>query len=100
MSIESRNLVKEILTRMNTGKFDLDNFYETIEKETGGKLTFTNFKNYLDSHYENISKCILNLKLSYKIPTFFLKKSIRHSAFSLFISFIIGMPIGRKILYK
>ncbi len=57
MSIESGNLVKEILIRMNNGKFDLDQFYETIEKETGGKLTFTNFKNFLDKYYENISKC-------------------------------------------
>jgi hypothetical protein len=58
MSNERRNLVKEILIKMNSGKFDLDQFYETIEKDTGAKFTFTSFKNYLDKHYENISKCI------------------------------------------
>lgn len=67
MSIENRNLVKEILIRMNNGKFDLDQFYEAIEKETGGKLTFTSFKNFLDKYYEKISKC---KTLSYNLILF------------------------------
>lgn len=71
MSIENRNQVKEILVRMNNEKLDLDQFYEIIEKDTGGKLTFSSFKNYLDKHYENISKCIL---LNKKFYNFFKKK--------------------------
>ena len=57
MSIENKNSVKEILTKMNSGNFDLDQFFEVIEKETGGKLTFTSFKTFLDKNYDNISKC-------------------------------------------
>jgi hypothetical protein len=52
----SNNSVREILLQMHTGPFDLDNFFESIEKETGGKLTFTNFKNFLDKYYDNIIK--------------------------------------------
>jgi len=69
---ENKNLVREILIRMNSGKFDLDQFYESIERETGGKLTFTNFKNFLDKQYENISKRISKTKnLSYKLYLYF-----------------------------
>ncbi len=56
MSIENINSIKEILIKMNSGTFDLDQFFEAIEKETGGKLTFTNFKSFLDKFYDNISK--------------------------------------------
>lgn len=56
-NIESNNKIKEILTKMNSSETPLDNFYELIEKETGGKLTFTGFKTYLDKTYECVSKC-------------------------------------------
>lgn len=54
--MSSNNSVREILLKMHSGSFDLDQFFEVIEKETGGKLTFTSFKNYLDKHYDNIIK--------------------------------------------
>lgn len=57
MSIENKNLVKNILIKMNSGNFDLDQFFESIEKDTGGKLTFTSLKSFIDKHYDNISKC-------------------------------------------
>ena len=56
MSIESKNLIKEILSKMNSGIVDLDQFFESIDTETGGKLSFSSFKIFLDKHYDNISK--------------------------------------------
>jgi hypothetical protein len=50
------NKLKEILFNMNTSEMPLENFYELMEKETGGKLTFTSFKTYMDKYYDNINK--------------------------------------------
>jgi hypothetical protein len=50
--------MKEILSIMNTSEMPLDSFFEIIEKETGGKLTFTSFKKYVDKYYPQINKCI------------------------------------------
>jgi hypothetical protein len=53
--------LKEILLTLNHCDVSLEEFYETIEKETGGKLTFSSFKNYLDKYYPSINKCKINL---------------------------------------
>lgn len=50
------NKLKEILITMNNSETALDSFYELMEKETGGKLTFSSFKAYLDKSYPNINK--------------------------------------------
>jgi len=65
MNIE-KNSIQEILKKMNSGNFDLDQFFEAIEIETGGKLTFTSFKSFLDKHYDNINKCILYIFYNFK----------------------------------
>jgi hypothetical protein len=54
------NKLKEILTQMNSSDPHLDSFYEVMEKETGGKLTFSSFKTYLDKFYPNINKSKFN----------------------------------------
>ena len=41
---------------MNSSEMPLENFYELMEKETGGKLTFTSFKTYLDKNYDSVNK--------------------------------------------
>jgi hypothetical protein len=48
--------LKEILLSMNHCDMTLEEFYEMIEKETGGRLTFTTFKNYFDKFYPSINK--------------------------------------------
>jgi hypothetical protein len=48
--------IKEILLSMNHCDLTLEEFYETVESETNGKLTFSNFKNYLDKYYPSINK--------------------------------------------
>ncbi len=48
--------LKEILNSMNLCETNLEEFYETMERETGGKITFTAFKNHLDKFYGNINK--------------------------------------------
>jgi hypothetical protein len=48
--------LKEILLSMNHCDISLEEFYETLEKETGGKLTFSSFKNFLDKFYPSINK--------------------------------------------
>ena len=58
MSKETKSSIIEILIKMNSSNFDLDSFFETIEKDTGGKLTFTNFKLYLDKYYNTTTKSI------------------------------------------
>ena len=50
--------LKEILNSMNLSETNLEVFYETMERETGGKVTFTAFKNYLERYYSNINKSI------------------------------------------
>lgn len=50
--------LKEILINMNNTEVPLEEFYEVIERETGGRLTFSIFKNYLDRYYGNINKSI------------------------------------------
>jgi hypothetical protein len=50
------NKQKEILTKMNLSETNFETFYEIIEKETGGTLTFSSFKTYLDKYYESINK--------------------------------------------
>jgi len=49
--------LKEILINMNSTEITLEKFYEVIEKETGGKLTFSSFKALVDQNYPNINKC-------------------------------------------
>ncbi len=51
--------LKEILSNMNSSETSLESFYEMIEKETGGKLTFSNLKSYIDRNYQTINKCKL-----------------------------------------
>ncbi len=53
------NKLKEILTNMNASGTTLEEIYERMEKETGGKLTFSSLKSYLDKFYESINKSIL-----------------------------------------
>ena len=48
--------LKEILIKMNSTETDLELFYEIVEKESGGALTFSNFKVFLDKYYNSISK--------------------------------------------
>jgi hypothetical protein len=50
------NKLNEILSQMNSSETQLETFYEIMEKETGGKLTFSSFKVYLDKYYYNINK--------------------------------------------
>ncbi len=47
---------KEILINMNSSETSLQSFYEMLEKETGGKLTFSNFKSYMEKNYSTINK--------------------------------------------
>jgi len=75
----SNSSVREILLKMHGGTFDLDHFFEAIEKETGGKLTFTNFKNYLDKHYDNILKSKNKKFNEIKIFKIFKKNSRPHN---------------------
>lgn len=49
--------LKEILNNMNTCEINLDGFYELMEKEIGGKLTFSKFKDCLERSYPTINKC-------------------------------------------
>jgi hypothetical protein len=53
---DNKNKLKDILGNMNTSETPIDSFYEIMEKETGGKLTFSSFKTYLDKFYQNINK--------------------------------------------
>jgi len=48
--------LKEILNSMNKCETSLEEFYDNMERETEGKVTFTAFKNYLDKYYGNINK--------------------------------------------
>ena len=51
------NKLKDILLNMNSNpEYSLENFYDIIERETGGKLTFSSFKNYLEKYYSSINK--------------------------------------------
>jgi hypothetical protein len=53
---DTRNKLKDILSLINASETSLDSFYEVMEKETGGKLSFSSFKTYLDKFYQNINK--------------------------------------------
>lgn len=53
---DNKNKLKDILGHMSSSETPLDSFYEIMEKETGGKLTFSSFKTYLDKFYQNINK--------------------------------------------
>ena len=48
--------LKEILIAMNSSETNLESFYEIIERDTGGKLTFTSLKAYLDKYYESVNR--------------------------------------------
>ncbi len=48
--------LKQILTAMNHRETPLEDFYEVMEKETGGRLTFSSFKTYLDKFYATMNK--------------------------------------------
>jgi hypothetical protein len=48
--------LNEILNTMNQSETSLEEFYELLEKETGGRITFSNLKNYLDKYYGHINK--------------------------------------------
>ncbi len=50
--------LKEILTSMNCSETPLDTFFELLERDTGGKITFSSYKIYLDKYYESINKSI------------------------------------------
>lgn len=53
---DTNNKLREILTVMNNSESNLETFYELIEKETGGRLTFSSFKSYLDRTYSGVNK--------------------------------------------
>jgi hypothetical protein len=58
--------LKEILNTMNSSETNLETFFELIERETGGKLTFSALKTYLDKHYEVVNKStFINIKYSH-----------------------------------
>lgn len=48
--------IREILINLNNTQPTLEEFFELLEKETQGKLTFTKFKKLLESKYPTISK--------------------------------------------
>jgi septation ring formation regulator EzrA len=48
--------LNEILNTMNQSETNLEEFYELLEKETGGKITFTNIKNSVDKYYAHMNK--------------------------------------------
>jgi hypothetical protein len=52
--------LNEILNTMNQSETGLEEFYELLEKESKGKITFSNFKNYLDKYYGHINKSKTN----------------------------------------
>ena len=51
--------LKLILLSMNSSEIPLELFFERLQKDTGGKITFSSYKNYLDKYYECINKSIL-----------------------------------------
>ncbi len=50
--------LKEILASMSISQVPLEAFFEILQKDTGGKITFSSYKNYLDKNYESINKSI------------------------------------------
>lgn len=54
MSIEEK--LKIVLSSMNSSEIPLDLFFEKLQKDTGAKITFSSYKNYLDKYYDSINK--------------------------------------------
>ena len=53
--------LNEILNIMNQSETILEEFYEIVENETGGRITFSNFKSHLGKHYGHMNKCMFLL---------------------------------------
>lgn len=63
MNTDETVKLREILANMNSSETSLEEFYERMEKETGGKLTFSALKGYLDKMYESINKSKIEYNL-------------------------------------
>ena len=55
-SEDNHNKVKSIISMMSKSNVNLEEFFEILEKESSGKITFSHFKSLFDQYYEIIPK--------------------------------------------